>query len=392
MKKIIKYNYEILFVMIIFLQIGGLIGGFLQPIRFLSVLIFIYLLNKIPKRIFLEYKFFFIFFISIIIYSLIFSLFPLFNFYTDDSIKSFLYNVINFIICLNLIILSYKIKDVDRLIFIGWVLFLLVALPLSLYEIFFNHHFITVIEEDALVGGTNNLKIYSSLTYGNYNQYNMVLMCSLPFLFSQYLKTNKTYILLLLSLISFIFITNGSRSSLVALSICFLLYLLLNRSFKSLVASLLGLVVFIINIDKFEFAINRFNELGFNDNSRSNLYNIAFQVLLDSNFIGIGPGNFKNYVLQNKLSEIVAPHNFLLEVLSEYGIVIFSLLLLYITKIFKTTRIVNLNYTLLFAIIIFIPIIVINSLYVQGVYIWIFLTLLAITKKSNDKLLNKKIL
>lgn len=376
----IKNKYEFIFIIIIFSQIFGVIGGFLQPIRFLSVIIFIYLLDKIPQRIVKDYKSFFIFFGILIFYSFIYIVISFDRIEISEMMKASFYNIINFIVCFNLIVLSYKIQDIKNVIIKGWLLFLVFAIPISLYEIFFNHHFVTVIEDGTLVGGTNNLKTYSSLTFGNYNNYNMILMMSLPFLFDKLYYKNSYILTFILIFISYIFLINGSRTALFSIFISFIIFSILKRNFQFFLLIVTLIILFLLNLDKFEYTFNRLSELGLEDEGRSRMFEISYLAFIDSNLIGLGPGYFKYYVLNNNLSDLLAQHNFLLEILSEYGIIIFMLLFMFLMSIFKSFKKEDKSFRLII-LLTFIPIIIINSTYIQGVSIWIYLIMIFLINK-----------
>ena len=70
--------------------------------------------------------------------------------------------------------------------------------------------------------------------------------------------------------------------------------------------------------------IMRSNEL------RKNLILNGFDYLVESNFVGIGAGAYRSYNLENKgkrpVQGLLNPHSFVIEVLSQYGILVFGLL------------------------------------------------------------------
>ena len=69
---------------------------------------------------------------------------------------------------------------------------------------------------------------------------------------------------------------------------------------------------------------------------RLGAYDNALKATVDSAFLGVGPAGFTNYCIANRTAYgLVNPHAFLLETLSEYGIVVFAML---VYALFKTAK------------------------------------------------------
>ena len=69
---------------------------------------------------------------------------------------------------------------------------------------------------------------------------------------------------------------------------------------------------------------------------RVTIYKDSFSAFFNSRFIGLGPSSFTNYFTRHpSASPLVNPHALLVEILFEYGIIIFVWFLVMLVKIFK---------------------------------------------------------
>ncbi|AZA75231.1 O-antigen ligase family protein [Chryseobacterium indoltheticum] len=371
-------RFDIYLMLLIFSQILGAYGGFFQITRVFSLILFSFLFHSLSIKNFRTFRFYIYFHIVFIIYSMFFLVFG--KYVETKTLLAIVYGIINITICLNLIILSSKCNDFFKSVCLGIFLFLIVAIPLSFWEIQTNVHFITVIVDGTQVGGTDILRIYTSLFFGNYNNYNMVLMMMTPFLFSYMLLYKKWFPLIFLAAILYIFSVNGTRSGVIMFLIQLLLFLILSKKIKFLFFVIPILFFYIPTIDLDSLIIfKRFEVLGVEDKERSDLIGISIQAFLDSYFLGIGPNAFSNYVAEKFPNYIGANHNLLSEILSQYGLFIFLYFVYILIRTFrKFYANIRYNPVIVFSLIGFPFVIVVNSSYLLGVNIWIFLTVLLI--------------
>lgn len=121
----------------------------------------------------------------------------------------------------------------------------------------------------------------------------------------------------ILILIMFFYFFNEKKYFLIFTSFIFLFFLFFSYEF------ILNLLPEVFSGRFTEEAIE--NQLNSNSElSRGSLFGLAFQLWLENPFFGVGLGNYSYYAPVN------APHNIYLEVLSEMGLLYFSLFLVFI--------------------------------------------------------------
>lgn len=384
-------------VAIILSQIFGLYGGMLQAPRLMAILALPFLLsNFLGKRELSDSKVlpFFFFYILVSVISCFRVLDPI------NALKDMCYALINFLLFIELISFSNHNKA-DRLKLIAGSIsmFLMLTIPIALVEILVNFHFSnSKFGDDALVGGVGVLKRYAAITFGNYNLYNHIIAIFYPFVLISFKNSSwkmKPIFIVSMLLILYILLINGSRGALlcflVSNLIFFLFYFIKRTDVKIGFAAffLCGLFYLFINIfsnDEFAFVAGRITSKGFQDESRSNLLAIGLDMLIETNFFGVGAGNFSNYVERNYNNNILVPHNLFVELVSQYGLIV---LLLFISMLFaifinikKTKGVIQF---LLITSLINLPIaFVINSVYLSNPYLWIYLACLFIASRSES--------
>ncbi len=212
----------------------------------------------------------------------------------------------------------------------------------------------------------------------------MVLIMMMPFLIyaiSNYKFVYKIISAIFLLLISYVVITNASRSATVALCLSYGFLLLYRGSliFKCAIVICVSYLL-INNLSVFEVLINRYDNVGYKSDGRWEVLTLPFDGLKENLLLGFGIGNF-GYFASNNLSqmEVYAAHNFFGETLYELGIFFLLFIILILINNFKTFIMKDYKIKVLFLhlVIIFIPFSLINSGYLVGVYVWIFLSLLA---------------
>lgn len=398
MLKLTKYNrFDIYLIVIIVIQVFGIYGGALQPVRVLSILSFPFLImSNFKADVFKQFSYEFLFFFIFIISGLTLTIF---SEYINVAIKEVLYLAVSFNMIFNIIIASSRAKHPKLSIITAWLLFLIISLPIGLYEIFFNWHFSnSKIEAGSLLGGHyNTIRKFAALTFGNFNLFNVVIVYAVPFVISFLLmgkkkKYIKFLVWILIILAGFIVLVNGSRGSFLAIFICFLLFL-----FKSAVSGktknilyLIVLVFFTINylFTKGSDLILTFTDKQdrlFSDSIRMNLLKFSLNEFSFHNFLGVGPANIE-LIIVNKYGYIMgATHNLFLEILVQYGMIVFMGFLYFLYKIYKQkSKVDRISKFIIFTSILLIPLTsIINSKYLAGVNVWLFLASLIII--SNNK-------
>lgn len=380
--------YDKLLFILIFMQFFGIIGDAFQPIRLFTVIMTPFLITSIIKNnyTFKKYSYEFFLYSFWILYGVITLLFSI---YIDVSVKEIVYLLINVLSFFLLLLLSTKANNPKRIIILGWFVFFLFTVPIALYELYYDVHLPISAQEEGLIMKYDNIifdRIFASVTFGNLNGYNTVLMFIFPFILSIFfnLKNNKSKIihLIIILLFLFIIINNGSRAAIITTAfilIIFILFYFEKRKIITFGLVFLFLVSFIINRyfdDLFFVIINRFEAQGLTDEGRADILRLSINEFYNSYFFGVGAGNLKPLLAEKYNLENFAPHNMFIEIGVQYG---FFVLLLFVIQFVKILRLIRCNSNvddkfIIFSAILSLPLItVIDSSYILSSNIWMFI-------------------
>lgn len=392
-----KYDYII--IVTIASIIFGLYGGALQPIRLISLFfipfVFIELYKSIRKSNNAILNKCLIFFLFWYAYSLI-SLFWI------DSLENACKELVYYLLHFNLFILLYlcSIKAINPLksILFGWLAFFLLSVPIAMNEIINDKHlYLSKLDSDQYLNLGNYgvvSKRFAAVTFGNYNTYVTVLCYFLPFLFTYIIASkNKLSILVgsvCLVILSYILLSNASRGGLICLIITFLVFLyFINKKYRKkkmyilpLIFSIIAFLIVYYGNEMFEQISYRLVVINsvFNDESRLGLLKNGFSVFLSTYGVGSGIGGLFES-MKSYSNTLYATHNLFMEVLIQYGLVIFLCVMCFVYFIYKcacNTKSLNVKH-LLFSSLLSLPFIsVINSLYLLLPSTWVFFSCLLI--------------
>lgn len=252
----------------------------------------------------------------------------------------------------------------------------------------------------------------------NRNDMAAILLMLSPIILSQ-VHISKNLVFKTIGWLSFIFLfvittLAGARISLLFLGAEFFIYLIFFTSFKSKIFSLIFLIFLILAIKssypkEFEFFTlflkNQFESIQTETESiragsikiRKALIYESIDLIYESKFIGVGAGNYidETKPIRSKNTHgVLIPHNFLLELLTEYGLVLFLMFIyifirwfidLYI--IFRrekgNDRIKTLG--MLISLIFFIPASVLPSSIIKYSFYWIMFALFQLYIENNSR-------
>lgn len=379
LSKLNVYDKKIIFV--IALLSLGVIGGALQPIRLFSILTVPYNIKFIISRL-SNKKILKTYFIGVlwIIYGII-SL----SWVTDtvNAKIELLYVFLHYNLIFSILRYAYRANNPIMAVSFGWLICVSITVVLGLYEFITNHHFYTSVlqagqsDSGVAINGIRDKKFVAVL-FNNYNEYVTLLAYSLPFLFQLLIKLNNIkwqIIIWTIVLITFAFTSvNGSRGGLLCyiIAVFFLIIQIkkLRFKYKKLTLFIILLVIFVLLVIARDFLFSDINERLANtttveDLGRISIYDEAIRLLHKSNYMGIGPWGFQSIVG-------FAPHSLLLEILSQYGLVVFIPLAVFWSKIFlqiiKSKECIN----GICMFIIFLVASFINSGYLHFAFTWIF--------------------
>ncbi len=261
-------------------------------------------------------------------------------------------------------------RDLKILVYI-WVFVFFISLLVAFWEILTAKHLITSqyhpknYEHNKYEVFIVTTKVYIPTSfYGNQNDFSTYIILSLPIIFFMV----RNYLIKLPLLLSGIFIIfyTVSRANLIGLFFqAIALPFLMNRRFNLIYIPLLIISIFsavytvgyianspypeFIKDERFRrFYGNIRNKIintlkareDFSTLIRKNLYRSSFEYFLDSKGLGVGVGQLK-YLFENKPKYYVFyfsdPHNFYLEILAKFGIIVFFAYILFLIYIFLNT-------------------------------------------------------
>lgn len=242
-----------------------------------------------------------------------------------------------------------KFKDYLQLYYI-WLAALIILIGIGMWETITGHHLATSSLVHARIG---NRHIPTSVFY-NQNDFSMYLTISIYFIIA-FIQNAKGYlikifgfILLLLSL--YLIYQTSSRANYLALVFSFFLWILLvlnRRKRKIFILIFIPVAVVVgIYIEKTTSIIARFHsEFLFNGSStgiRINLIRNSLKFLRDTYSFGVGSGNAKYYMAHYEkfpTKMIYNVHNWWIQILVEYGVLIFvGYLLVFISLVILLYR------------------------------------------------------
>lgn len=378
-----KYDYGIIFT--IALLVFGNIGGAYQPIRLVAIFFSISVISRIlNKKTTIEQKYVFIFFAFWFFYAIL-SLF-----WTSDkiqAIKELVYYYGHFSLFFLIVFWAEKAKKPVISIIHGWSLFFVLGLPVAFIEIITDQHLsYSLLQSATIVNIGHNIlvqKKFASLTFGNYNGYVVILVYTLPFLFSNlflYKKLNKKIVAwFLVFSCSFILITNASRGGVLCLLLVFANFMYFYRkktlSLLSLFLALACICFYFDSIFDQLFYRFQYRYSFFEDNTRIRLIQIALSLFYESYFMGTGLGSIVSSMAASNFLGVEIPHNLFLEILTQYGIFVFGGFIVFLVHFFL--RVLKMQaclskFVLSSAFLLLIPSSVINSGYLLMPALWVF--------------------
>jgi len=180
-----KYNrYDVVVITLIALLAFGTIGGALQVIRIVSLLLFPFNCLFLLQKHYVNHC-------AFIAFSAIWLVYGALALSWCPDVENAKIDMLYLFIHLNLVysFLHYGklAKNVMRSLSVGWCLFAAFTLPIALYELITNQHLYTnsiqteMLDKGIAINGILN-KPYSATTFNNYNEYVTAISFSLPYI------------------------------------------------------------------------------------------------------------------------------------------------------------------------------------------------------------------
>lgn len=171
-------------------------------------------------------------------------------------------------------------------------------------------------------------KYISTGPFYNENDFSAALTIFFPFLFYGNKNKKEKIVSYLLALECIcIILLNGSIISLGALMlfIIFKIWGKLTSEFK-IIGAYIIFAIFIVVSSKIDMIISILQKTSLS--IRLELYKASFELCIKNILFGVGPGKFEEAIKSYNISSgIINPHNYFLEILSQYGIFIFLMFL-----------------------------------------------------------------
>lgn len=339
-----KYDYYLV-ILLSSLALGGF-GGALQIPRVLAIVLFPSMLVKIR-----ECKYYIqgyvIFFLIFILYSFISLLWSLDR---GEGIVVLLYNVVHSLYFMEILVFSRFSVNAKHSLATGWMIAVFMTLIIAVWEITTDNHLYSLIKHEGdMIMNINGIAVprkFAAVTFYNYNEYVTFLCFAMPFLLYGLLdntfKGVKKYIvpvvIIVLSIVSVLY--NGSRGGLVSMCLMLLIFLLLQPKNKYTISIVLfvivavGYAIYYFRSTILTTILIRSSGGSLLDGStRFPIWLEMFKVFLSTYGLGTGAGGLESAMRLVSFS-ITAPHNIFLEVLVQFGILIFIFFTVFILRMF----------------------------------------------------------
>lgn len=382
-------KYDKWIFLLIFSLITGNIGGALQSTRILSLLFVLAVpgaLNKAKENGGITYIKPIILFFSICLIWGMASL--LWTPAMLNGVVELVYYIVHIALFIEILLFSKLANNPLRSISLAWMLGFLATSVIGIWEIVTDQHLsFAFIQEDFLRDNGMFVERHNaSVTFGNYNTYVTYIGFVLPFILYMILQNNNKihrflgFISLFLS--TYILFNNASRGGIFCLIIAFfILFIGMIKNKKNLIGGLfisacviliLGIMIYRENL--LQSILLRSQEGLTSDNGRPDIWLAALQIIFHD-YVGLGSGLGSMQEVLTSKNVIGAAHNLVVEVALSFGVFITVLFLYNIIKLlFRSFKIKELERRLpmIYTVLVFIPIFVINSTYLLLPPTWCF--------------------
>lgn len=402
-------RYDYLIVAIIGLLAFGNIGGGLTPLRTVAIPVFLislaYAFKPNSTRLLADLHFFLTLFSLLVLISLLWTL----DF--GQAVKEIAYFFIHSCVVLSIVYFSGVAKSPLGSICRGWSLAVAITVPVALAEIVFDWHLpMSLHGTDTVINygdGQFGQKVFASVTFGNWNGYVSFLCFALPFVIGDVWQARsrltRQLLLLLIIFMGVAVLVNASRGGVAALLVILLIsafkYFRSNARGKFSCSIVFLAIVFVGGWFGYDFLsfqlLSRLDSISFvEDRYREALFFNGIKLLVQSNFLGVGVGSL--VASYEKIgAEFLLPHNLFLELLIQYGVLLFVCFAYLLLRIYWVARRSENQVARLvvFSSLISLPVVgIINSGYWLGSVIWCYLaSIVAIAlqpKFRNSRLAN----
>lgn len=265
--------------------------------------------------------------------------------YLIDALSSYCY-VFD---CLLIFYCSRKSRDPIKVFVFAWILLTIANLACGCWELTTGNHFDegNFYHEKEAATDIVEFRPYSAVTYGNYNSLSILHCFSLLFILLSYKYASivkKLFFILLYFCIGVILMINASRGSLICYVFFIIPFIYENRTNKKTLLLIIALMVtigswlYILFGNEIMMILDmRFGEgINMSDEPRTKLIQIGLHVIQEWFGIGSGPGSMiHQYEMSGMSYGVNYCHNLWLQILLEYGLVLFVMFFVMIFVMIK---------------------------------------------------------
>lgn len=319
----------------------------------------------------------------------------------ENGITELILLLFNLLYAYELIIFAAHSTKPIYLLSVGWFIALSINNVIGIWEIYTDNHLSVSKfggDHQMMIDGRYVFMRYANGFFSNYNAFVTFTCCSLPFLYYLiFTCSNRLFrMACIFNLLVGVYILfmNASRGGILALAVIStaFLYFLVRKtnSKKNVILFFCFLIAFLVySWDSISFMImGRQAQAGdIQDEARWPVWNNAISVLIDTFGFGSGVGGLPEAMRQYKTTSVLAPHNAFLEILSQYGVLVFVSFVIFIYRIWRSSmKHINHYYrTIVYASLLAMPaIFIINSVNLIQPYFWAFISSLFIVSNSYD--------
>lgn len=350
MKTRLYNNYDYYLILLLaFRALGGL-GGLWGFTRLLEIFLLPQMLLRVPYTN-NKYKTYFEFLIFFTFYCFISLIWTPSN---NEAPRDFLILFFDFVVFFEILVFSNFAKKPIESISLGWFVAVLLTLVVALWEITTDNHLSISKQQSGmeLRDTANNIMImhrFASVTFNNYNTYVTFLCFALPFVFyiisipkQSFLQKYVGIGAIVLSSVCILF--NASRGGLLTIVIMTIVYFLRSTRNRRGFISISVLLIFAVSAyawfgeDLFSImALRSTDGALYEDETRFSLWSAAWQTFISTGGFGTGIGGLEA-TMRNFSHGITVPHNMFLEVLTEFGALVFFFFMRFVISLFFRAR------------------------------------------------------
>ncbi|OKZ43679.1 MAG: hypothetical protein BHV68_04150 [Bacteroidales bacterium 43_8] len=290
----------------------------------------------------------------------------------------------------------------------GWLIFVLITIPIAIWEITSGDHLSSGSFNVGQIRADGNYRIFAAVTFANLNSYSLMLTYTLPFLILliwnnsiKKVKWFRLFVWLIFCLVFVVLIINSSRAAFVCLFSAIVLMIVFRfKYYNTLQRLLLGgivttlVILLISNLDEIEIFYQLFSRLDghnmFADSNRIGLIKVGLNIAQDNLYFGGGTMSMIP-LYQRYNADFNYAHNMLIEMLVEHGALICVIFIALFIKLLKRIKkVAEMSYQFLFyyVLVSIVFMIIIDDYYFVRSGYWIYLA--SIISLSQIPYLNKR--